>query len=113
MLVVKKKFPLGLSWRILVCSGLIFLTSCAGVRFAITPANAIKVEPKSEPSSRPAAETGQAKTKRFYQQWWFWGAVMAAGFAGAAFAIAPQLGGTDRLAKGLDGRFDAKTFPNR
>jgi len=88
--------------------------SCGELRFLPIRAPALNLETKVSPSSGPLEQTANhRKPSRFYQTWWFWGAVMAAGFVGAAAAIAPSIGGTDRLAKGLDGSFDAKSFPNR
>ena len=53
------------------------------------------------------------RPQRFYRSWWFWGAVGLAVIAGVAVAIGADLGGTDRVARGVDGRFDPTTFPNR
>lgn len=82
----------------------------------VAPPPAIPLPGQQPPPAQQDTPTPSAAEERpqpFYRSWWFWGAVGLAVIGGAAVAIGANLGGTDRVARGADGRFDPTTFPNR
>lgn len=53
------------------------------------------------------------RTERpFYKAWWFWTAVGVV-VAGGVTSMILLTGGNNRVASGMDGTFDASTFPAR
>lgn len=74
------------------------------------PTAEIPLPGPSAPAAPPVVEPGPVP---LYRSWWFWGAVGLAVIGGASLAIGANLGGTDRVARGPDGRFDPATFDNR
>ena len=99
----------------------VWLVGCGGLRPRVgSPATAGAAAPAASiplpgPTPLPDSDDDQPRPPQtpFYKAWWFWGAIGVVVIGGAAVAIGSNIGGTDRLVQGPDGRFDPQSFPNR